>query len=92
VEGGVTLPKIGSAKNFGPELEKAGFHAQNEAGYVPQKGDIVVIQPYVGGKPDGHIAAYDGKQWVSDFKQRDFWGGHGYRTLRPSHRFYRLAP
>jgi hypothetical protein len=91
-EGGVALPKINSAKDFGPELEKRGFKPVDENGYVPQKGDIVIIQPYEGGSRDGHIAAYDGKQWVSDFKQRDFWGGPGYRTLQPSHRFYRFAP
>ncbi|WP_337997348.1 hypothetical protein [Oleispirillum naphthae] len=91
-EGGVALPKIGSAKDFGPELERHGFKPVDETGYVPQKGDIVVIQPYEGGSEHGHIAAYDGKQWVSDFKQRDFWGGPGYRTKQPSHRFYRFAP
>ena len=90
--GGVVLPKIGSAKDFGPELERHGFKPMDEDGYAPQKGDIVVIQPYEGGNKNGHIAAYDGKQWVSDFKQRDFWGGPGYRTLQPSHRFYRVAP
>ncbi len=72
--------------------KKQGFKPVDEAGYVPQKGDIVVIQPYEGGNENGHIAAYDGKQWVSDFKRRDFWGGPGYRTLQPSHRFYRFVP
>ncbi|MBN2752374.1 MAG: hypothetical protein JXQ84_06665, partial [Rhodospirillaceae bacterium] len=90
---GVGFPKgTESAKDFGPGLEKQGFKPVDKAGYVPQKGDIVVIQPYEGGSKHGHIAAYDGKQWVSDFKQRDFWGGPGYRTLQPSHRFYRFAP
>jgi hypothetical protein len=27
---------------------------------------ILNFEPYV---------AYDGKQWISDYKQRDFWGG-----------------
>ena len=32
-------------------------------------GDIVVFQP-IGGRKFGHIAIWNGKQWVSDFKQR----------------------
>ena len=34
-------------------------------------GDIVVFQP-IGGRRYGHIAMWNGKQWVSDFKQRNF--------------------
>ena len=33
-------------------------------------GDIVVFQP-IGGCKYGHIAIWNGKQWVSDFKQRN---------------------
>ena len=32
-------------------------------------GDIVVFQP-IGKRYFGHIAMWNGKQWVSDFKQR----------------------
>jgi hypothetical protein len=77
------------AKDWGPTLEKNGFDPVDEQGYRPQKGDVVVIQPYPGGDKSGHIAAYDGKQWISDFKQRDMWGGQGYRTYEPSHVIYR---
>lgn len=88
--GGLTVGKgIRSAKDMGPALEKAGFEPMDEAGYIPRKGDVVVIQPYPGGRQDGHIAMYDGRQWISDFKQRDMWGGHGYRTQQPPHQVYR---
>jgi len=39
--------------------------------YRPQKGDIVVF-PSVPNHFFGHIAMWNGKQWVSDFKQRNF--------------------
>ncbi|TAN61305.1 MAG: hypothetical protein EPN20_12620 [Magnetospirillum sp.] len=77
------------AKDWGPTLEKNGFTPVDEKSYRPEKGDVVVIQPYPGGNESGHIAAYDGKQWISDFKQRDMWGGQGYRTQQPPHVVYR---
>jgi len=57
--------------------------------YVPKKGDVAVIQPYKGGDPHGHIAMYNGTKWVSDFKQRDMWGGPGYRKHKPTCVVYR---
>lgn len=59
------------------------------AEYVATKGDIAVIQPYSGGDPNGHIAMYDGTQWVSDFTQRDLWGGPSYRKHKPDCVIYR---
>jgi len=57
--------------------------------FIFMKGDIVVIQPHARGNPSGHMAGYDGRIWISDFKQRDFWSGQGYRESKPSHVFYR---
>jgi len=62
---------------------------ENSATYRFIKGDIVVIQPYLDQRKSGHIAAFDGRIWISDFIQKDFWSGPGYRTHRPSHAFYR---
>ena len=31
------------------------------------------------GHPHGHIAMYSGNHWISDFVQRDMWGGNAYR-------------
>lgn len=45
------------------------FESVSKDGYQPEKGDIVVFNR----TPNhfwGHIAMYDGKQWVSDFKQK----------------------
>jgi len=86
------------AKDYGLPLEAAGFQSviNNNSGtyppigYIPKKGDVVVIQPISDPKHSaGHMAMYDGKQWVSDFKQRDFWPGPQYRTERPSYTIYR---
>jgi hypothetical protein len=82
----------GDAKDYGPLLRRIGFSeiaVENPATYKFMKGDIVVIQPYDGGNPSGHIAGFDGRQWISDFKQRDFWSGPLYRKHKPSHAFYR---
>jgi hypothetical protein len=53
---------------------------------TPQKGDIAVFE-----KNDkhehGHVEAYDGKQWVSDFKQKNF---SPYKSDTPSVTVYRL--
>jgi len=75
--------------------ERTGIISINLSGpiaselYVAKKGDVAVIQPYDGGNPNGHITMYDGNQWVSDFKQRDIWGGAGYRKHRPDCVIYR---
>lgn len=48
-----------------------------------EKGDIVVF-PAVGKHIWGHIAIYDGRQWVSDFKQKHLIVASSYRTVEPT--------
>lgn len=43
------------------------------SGYVPKKGDIIVIGQSKS-HPHGHIAMYNGHQWISDFKQKTWHG------------------
>lgn len=87
--GGIELPITHFAKDYGPVLISAGFRPL-KPGETPQTGDIVVIQPRPGGNPAGHIALFDGSTWYSDFRQRDMWGGPGYRQAKPSHVIYRM--
>lgn len=91
--GGANLgQRPGHAKDYGPTLRRIGYAeiaVADPSTYKFMKGDIVVIQPYSGGNKSGHIAAYDGTQWVSDFFQKDFWSGPNYRKYKPSHVFYR---
>src|SRR5258708_5178163 len=65
------------AKDYGPFLTGFGFTQTwsgsglsrdgYPSGYSPQVGDIVVFTY----DPSGHVAGFDGNQWVSDYKQPD---------------------
>lgn len=59
-------------------LPKLGFEEITTDGYTPQAGDVIVI-PSVKGHEHGHIAMYNGDHWISDFVQRDMFGGRAYR-------------
>jgi type VI secretion system secreted protein VgrG len=78
------------AKDYADHLSLRGFESVDTDHYQPAAGDIVVIQPYKGGSVAGHIAMYTGTEWISDFKQRDMWGGPGYRSAKPSYRIFRF--
>ncbi|EMX7707833.1 C40 family peptidase [Salmonella enterica] len=86
--GGITLGHTYHAKDYGPMLRSAGFTAIGTY-EMPREGDVIIIQPYAGGNPSGHMAIYDGTEWYPDFKQRDMWAGPGYRAARPSYTIYR---
>lgn len=80
------------AKDWGATLQKNGireFAAVAGETYKPKKGDIAVIQPTSKGNLAGHIQIYDGKNWISDFVQNDFWPGPAYRTEKPKYVIYR---
>lgn len=87
--GGVTLQRHGSAKDYGASLVKIGFMAlESNASYKPIQGDVVVISSFKG-HPHGHMAIFDGKQWISDFKQRTLYPGNAYRKAKPAFKVYR---
>ena len=67
--GGIPLYKCGSAWRYNEVLSILNFQevATDEELKV---GDIVVFQP-IGGRKHGHIAIWNGHQWVSDFRQRN---------------------
>lgn len=100
--GGLPMGRTKHAKDSGPNLEAAGFKEVASGpdplgtgddkfpkGYTPQKGDVAVIQPYKGGNQSGHMAMFDGKNWVSDFQQRGMYSGPGYRAKAPPYKIYR---
>lgn len=87
LEKSIVRPKL--AKNYGPFLVQHGFRSVSLTNYKPMRGDIVVIQNYPGGNVAGHTAMFDGKQWISDFYQRDIWAGPGYRRYQPNYAIYR---
>jgi hypothetical protein len=80
------------AKEYGATLLRNAFHpitVDNPTTFAFQKGDIVVMEPTQHGNPAGHIAGYDGRNWVSDFVQRGFWPGPTYENEKPSYVVYR---
>lgn len=88
---GGAYPPVG--KVYGPALEKLGFRriaVSNPDTFLFIKGDVMVMDTYRGAKSNaGHVAGYDGTNWISDFVQKDFWAGPGYRLQRPRHAVYR---
>ena len=90
--GGIRLntsynPHGDSASGYGPILRHAGFRTV-APGEKPQKGDVVVFQP-VDGHPDGHVAMFDGKQWISDFKQDSIYAATDYQKVDAPYVIYR---
>ena len=80
--GGMSFTPINYACNYAPTLLRIGFkpfHATTakilKRDYSEFKpGDIAVWQASPGQNPPaGHIQMYDGKQWISDFKQLTFY-------------------
>jgi len=84
--GGIYLRGHEAAQDFGSSLEEAGFVEYSGTDY--KKGDVVVIQGIAGHKY-GHMAMFDGEQWVSDFKQRSLYPGHDYAAVSPAYKVYR---
>jgi len=82
-------PESGDAGDYGPFLLRHGAQTVPQDSYVPQVGDVVVFDK-TDQHPNGHIEMYDGRQWVSDFKQHSF---SPYRdaTSTPPFTIYRLA-
>lgn len=52
-----------------------------EEAKVLKKGDIVVF-PAIKGHPYGHIAMWNGEQWVSDFKQKNIICAKAYKNCK----------
>ena len=63
---------------YAKTLPQMGFEEIPSKGYVPIKGDISVL-PQNNHSSFGHIAIYDGQQWVSDFKQKSLYPNSTYR-------------
>lgn len=76
-----------AAADWGSTLLKIGYRKINTSFDRPQKGDIYIIDRSVKNRY-GHIAAYSGSAWVSDFKQRS----HAvYKNQKVNYQYYRLA-
>ena len=69
IAGGIPLYVGGDAWSYKYTLPILNFHQVGKKS-EREVGDIVVFQP-IGGRRFGHIAIWNGSQWVSDFKQRN---------------------
>jgi hypothetical protein len=76
--GGVTLTPVADAKDYGPSLTAVGFVALPYCPVEFEAGDVVIFNQ-VQDHPHGHMAMYDGTQWVSDWAQAHFAPGSKYR-------------
>lgn len=76
-----------AAADWGNTLQTIGYKKINPSFDNPKEGDIYIIhrtQKHV----YGHIAAYAGNQWVSDFRQKS----HAvYKNDQVRYTYYRLA-
>ena len=68
VAGGIPLYQGGDAWSYKYLLPILGFKKIEDVN-DKKVGDIVVFQP-IGKRYFGHIAMWNGRQWISDFKQR----------------------
>ena len=82
-----------SAKDYDVFLPKLGFKEIPITGYKPVKGDIIVIKPPQNQSEHehGHIAMFNGKIWISDFRQRDMYGGSIYRQKGTDYHLFRRS-
>lgn len=76
-----------AAADWGNTLTKIGYRQINPKFDAPKEGDIYIIDR-TGKHVYGHIAGFNGTQWVSDFKQKsyDVYNEKGltYKYYRPS--------
>ena len=87
--GGEKAKRVDSAHEMNDRyLGNCGFKEVSKNDYVPQKGDVIVIES-VPGHRHGHTAMYDGKTWISDFYQRDAFGSSAYRKPGVQYYYYR---
>lgn len=87
--GGYWGTRVGSAHQLNDGyLQGAGFNRVSKVDYQPQAGDIIVIEA-IPGHQHGHTAMYNGKDWVSDFVQKDMFGGRDFRKEGVKYEIYR---
>lgn len=90
--GGITLNRSlnsdgRNACGYGPILKAAGFETV-PGGTLPQKGDVVVFSKSSRNQ-SGHVAMYDGKQWVSDYSQDSMYPNRWTKEQKIPYTIYR---
>ena len=78
-----------TAKGYKRFLKDLDFTPLDKKGYRPKKGDLVVFNS-AKGHPYGHIAMWNGKQWVSDFRQKGMFVASAYSKER-DYEYFRMT-
>ena len=96
--GKLARPASADAKDYGLALQGAGFAPLPGMCGGFQQGDVAIIEGFEG-HPHGHMAMFDGKQWISDFPQNNYVGREGglypggaYADKKPDDKLYRWNP
>jgi hypothetical protein len=89
--GGLTLVHCTSADDYGASLLAVGFVAVTPPPNPYLPGDVGIVQA-IPGHPFGHMAMFDGTNWISDFVQlHGLYPGPAYRAVQPPFTIYRYA-
>jgi hypothetical protein len=88
--GGIPLYRGGNAWHYKYLLQLLNFEEKRDSEEL-KVGDIVVFQP-IGGRKYGHIAIWNGRQWVSDFRQHSIIVHSDYTTEGAEYCIYRRQP
>jgi hypothetical protein len=76
------------ASVYGPSLILAGFQVVEIRDNLEiQIGDIVIFQE-TPTSPFGHIAVWNGKMWISDYRQESIFPDETYLVLVPTYYRY----
>lgn len=78
-----------TADAYNDFMESLDFTRIEKKNYYPKKGDVVVFAS-VKGHPFGHIAMWNGRQWVSDFRQKGIFVAEAYFKTG-NHNYYRMT-
>lgn len=89
--GGVTLVRHTSARDYGFSLQTVGFITLGQFTGPYEAGDVGMVSP-IPHHPHGHMAMFNGVNWISDFTQLHGWyPGSTYQKLKPVFAIYRYG-
>ncbi len=89
--GGVVLGRHSAAKDYGSSLRTIGFLSFGQMSVSYLAGDVAIVDA-IEGHPDGHMAMFNGSDWISDFRQQHgLYPGPTYRSKRPRYTIYRYG-
>lgn len=74
LQSGSLMSVLGNARDYSRTLGKVGFAPVDWQNWSPQPGDILAQQE-MPGHAYGHVSMFSGRLWMSDYLQKNMWGG-----------------